>query len=348
MTAQRASAGDSALNASQPGETGTPLLSVRGLRISERTEAGRRALVRDVTFDVGVGEIVCIVGESGSGKSLSVKATMGLLGRNARLVTDGSVIFDGRNILEMRPEQQRRLRGREIAMVFQEPLASLDPVMPVGRQVAESVRRAEGLRGQQARSRVTELFGHVGLPDVERVTRAYPHQLSGGMCQRVMIAMALASRPRLLIADEPTSALDVTVQAQLLDLLNRLRDQETMSILLVTHDLGVAAAIADTVVVMYAGRTAEVGQTAQILERPQHPYTAGLLGSVPRLGQFRGGTKRRLAAIEGTVPEPGRLPAGCAFAPRCQKVVERCLSEDPPLEWHGTSAVTCWEAQHDG
>jgi len=324
--------------------TPPPLLSVRGLRVTERTRARRRDLVRDVAFDVGTGEIVCIVGESGSGKSLSVKAAMGLLGRNARLETAGNVIFDGQNILEMRPEQQRRLRGREIAMVFQEPMASLDPVMPVGKQVAESVQRAEPLRGRETRSRVMELFGQVGLPDVERVARAYPHQLSGGMCQRVMIAMALASRPRLLFADEPTSALDVTVQAQLLDLLNRLRDQETMSILLVTHDLGVAAAIADSVVVMYAGRTAEVGPTDQILEKPRHPYTVGLLGSVPRLGQSRGGTKRQLTTIGGTVPEPGRLPPGCAFAPRCQRVVERCWSEDPPLEWHGASAVSCWEA----
>jgi oligopeptide/dipeptide ABC transporter ATP-binding protein len=339
------------LSAGQAGEAAVssapPLLSVRGLRVSERTASGGRALVRDVTFEVGTGDIVCIVGESGSGKSLSVKATMGLLARHSRLETGGSVIFDGRNILKMSPEQQRQLRGRELAMVFQEPMASLDPVMPVGKQVAESVLRADSLRGRQARSRVAELFGQVGLPDVERVARAYPHQLSGGMCQRVMIAMALASRPRLLIADEPTSALDVTVQAQLLDLLNRLRDQEEMSILLVTHDLGVAAAIADTVVVMYAGRTAEIGPAHQILEKPRHPYTVGLLGSVPRLGQSRWGVKHRLTTIGGTVPEPGRLPAGCAFAPRCQRVVERCLSQDPPLEWRGASAVTCWEAGHD-
>lgn len=324
-----------------------PLLSVRGLRVTERSEAGSRDLVRDVSFDVGEGKIVCVVGESGSGKSLSVKAVMGLLADNSRLETAGSVIFDGRDLLAMAPQQQRGLRGRDIAMVFQEPLSSLDPVMRVGRQVAEAVQRAEPTRGRQATSRVLELFGQVGLPDVDRVARAYPHQLSGGMCQRVMIAMALASRPRLLIADEPTSALDVTVQAQLLDLLSRLRAETAMSILLVTHDLGVAATIADTVTVMYAGRTAEVGPTRQLLERPRHPYTAGLLGSVPRLGQSRGTTKGRLAAIGGTVPEPGRLPAGCAFAPRCPRVVERCRSEDPALEWRDDGAVACWEATHD-
>lgn len=324
-----------------------PLLSVRGLRVTERSEAGSRDLVRDVSFDVGEGKIVCVVGESGSGKSLSVKAVMGLLADNSRLETAGSVIFDGRDLLAMTPQQQRGLRGRDIAMVFQEPLSSLDPVMRVGRQVAEAVQRAEPTRGRQATSRVLELFGQVGLPDVDRVARAYPHQLSGGMCQRVMIAMALASRPRLLIADEPTSALDVTVQAQLLDLLSRLRAETAMSILLVTHDLGVAATIADTVTVMYAGRTAEVGLTRQLLERPRHPYTAGLLGSVPRLGQSRGTTKGRLAAIAGTVPEPGRLPAGCAFAPRCPRVVERCRSEDPALEWRDDGAVACWEATHD-
>jgi oligopeptide/dipeptide ABC transporter ATP-binding protein len=325
----------------------SPLLVVRGLRVSQQRAAGPRDLVRDVSFEVGRGEIVCVVGESGSGKSLSVKAVMGLLGDGGSLQVAGSVEFDGRELLEATPEQRRALRGRDIAMVFQEPLANLDPVMRVGAQMAECVQRVEPQRARQAMPRVLELLRHVGLPDVERVARSYPHQLSGGMCQRVMIAMALAARPKLLIADEPTSALDVTVQAQILDLLTRMREEEGMSILLVTHDLSVAAAIADRVMVMYAGRTAEVTRTSDLFGRPRHPYTVGLLRSLPQRGHAAGKSSR-LIAIGGTVPEPGQLPAGCAFSPRCDKAIDRCSELDPPLEWSGSSAVACWVANGDG
>jgi oligopeptide/dipeptide ABC transporter ATP-binding protein len=325
----------------------TPLLTVRGLRVTHERPAGRRDLVRDVSFDVGRGEIVCVVGESGSGKSLSAKAVMGLLGDGGALRAAGDIEFDGRKLLELTREQRRALRGRDIAMVFQEPLANLDPVMRVGAQVAESVRRVEPQRPGPAMPRVLELLRHVGLPDVQRMARSYPHQLSGGMCQRVMIAMALAARPKLLIADEPTSALDVTVQAQILDLLTRMRDDEGMSILLVTHDLSVAAAIADSVIVMYAGRTAEVTRTSDLFARARHPYTSALLRSLPQRGQASG-KSGRLVAIGGTVPEPGRLPPGCAFSPRCDKAIDRCSKQDPPLEWSGGSAVACWVANGDG
>jgi oligopeptide/dipeptide ABC transporter ATP-binding protein len=323
----------------------SPLLAVHGLRVTQqRPGAARRDLVREVSFGVGRGEIVCVVGESGSGKSLSVKAVMGLLG-DGPLHVGGDIEFDGRKLLELPADQRRAMRGTDMAMVFQEPLASLDPVMRVGAQVAESVRRVEPLRPRQAVPRVLELLRHVGLPDVQRVARSYPHQLSGGMCQRVMIAMALAARPKLLIADEPTSALDVTVQAQILDLLTRMRDEEAMSILLVTHDLSVAAAIADSVIVMYAGRTVEVAPASELFGRARHPYTAGLLRSLPQRGAGRSG---RLVAIGGTVPEPGQLPAGCAFSPRCDKTIGRCSEQDPPLEWSGRSAAACWVANgHD-
>ena len=321
------------------------MLAVRGLRISQERPSGRRDLVREVSFDVGRGEIVCVVGESGSGKSLSVKAVMGLLGDRGSLRVTGDIQFDGREVLALAPEQRRALRGRDMAMVFQEPLANLDPVMRVGAQVAECVQRAEQ-RTRQAMPRVLELLRHVGLPDVERVAHSYPHQLSGGMCQRVMIAMALAARPKLLIADEPTSALDVTVQAQILDLLTRMKDDEGMSILLVTHDLSVAAAVADSVIVMYAGRTAEVTRTSDLFGHARHPYTEGLLRSLPQRGQAAG-KDSRLVAIGGTVPEPGQLPLGCAFSPRCDKAIDRCSEQDPPLEWSGGSAVACWVANGD-
>ena len=322
----------------------SPLLAVRGLRVSqERTGGGRRDLVREVSFEVGRGEIVCVVGESGSGKSLSVKAVMGLLGDGGPLRVAGDIEFDGRSLPELTSEQRRALRGRDIAMVFQEPLANLDPVMRIGAQVAECVQRVEPQRPRQAMPRVLELLRHVGLPDVQRVARSYPHELSGGMCQRVMIAMALAARPKLLIADEPTSALDVTVQAQILDLLIRMRDDEGMSILLVTHDLSVAAAIADSVIVMYAGRTAEVTPTSELFGRARHPYTTALLGSLPQRGRAAG-KNGRLVAIGGTVPEPGQLPRGCAFSPRCDQAIDRCSEQDPPLEWSGGSAVACWVA----
>jgi oligopeptide/dipeptide ABC transporter ATP-binding protein len=325
----------------------SPLLTVQGLRVSQELPAGgRRDLVREVSFEVGRAEIVCVVGESGSGKSLSVKAVMGLLGDGGGLQVGGDIEFDHHKLLELGREQRRALRGRDIAMVFQEPLANLDPVMRVGAQVAECVQRVEPRRRRQAMPRVLELLRHVGLADVERVVQSYPHELSGGMCQRVMIAMALAARPKLLIADEPTSALDVTVQAQILDLLTRMRDEEGMSILLVTHDLSVAAAIADSVIVMYAGRTVEVARASELFAQAQHPYTAGLLRSLPQRGQASDKSSR-LAAIAGIVPEPGHLPAGCAFSPRCDKTIDRCSEQDPPLEWSGGSAVACWVAGND-
>jgi peptide/nickel transport system ATP-binding protein len=325
--------------------TQDPVLVVTGLRVTlNRPGSAPCDLVRDVSVEIGAGEIVCMVGESGSGKSLSALAIMGLLGEEPNLRVGGRVHIGGRDLFALSPDQQRETRGRDVTMVFQEPMSSLDPVMRVGAQVTEAVRRAQSTSRAQARDRTLDLLRQVGLPDVERVYASYPHQLSGGMCQRVMIAMALAPRPRLLVADEPTTALDVTVQAQIIDLLLRLREQEGMSILLITHDMAVAAAIADRVVVVYAGRTVEVNDVTQIFAHPEHPYTAGLLRSVPRLdGQLA--AKTRLQAIAGTIPEPSQLPAGCAFAPRCELAVDRCRAQDPPLEVREPGrAVACWVA----
>lgn len=325
------------------------LLRVERLEVVyRRPRQVARRLVRDVSLEIYPGQIVCVVGESGSGKSLSAQAIMGLLGDEPYLRVAGEVDFGGRDLLGMGEEEQRHLRGREMTMVFQEPMSCLDPVMRVGVQVGEALRRIGGVRREreEVRSQTLELLRRVGLPDVERVYRSYPHELSGGMCQRVMIAMALAPKPKLLIADEPTTALDVTVQAQILDLLVRLRDEEGMSILLITHDMAVAAAIADRVVVVYAGRTVEADSAARLFDCARHPYTKGLLRALPRL-QSKADKTRHLPAIAGSVPEPGQLPDGCAFWPRCDLATDHCRVEDPPLEVSGVRAVACWEAGHD-
>lgn len=324
------------------------LLRVEGLQVLQ-VRAGRppTSLVRNISFEVHREEIVCMVGESGSGKSLSAQAVMGLLEDEPHLRVRGRIEFGGRDLFELSSEDRRELRGSEMTMVFQEPMSSLDPVMRVGVQVGEAIHRVERLSRVATRSRTLELFRQVGLPDVERVWRSYPHELSGGMCQRVMIAMALAPRPQLLIADEPTTALDVTVQAQILDLLLRLREQEGMSILLITHDMAVAAAVADHVVVVYAGRTVEDRATSGLFADPWHPYTIGLLRSLPRLNEAQG-KEKRLHAIPGAVPNPGSLPEGCAFGPRCELIVPRCHREDPPLmERSGQGCVACWVATAD-
>ncbi len=294
-------------------------------------------IVEDLSFSLGRGEILALVGESGCGKSLTGLAILGLLPRGIK-VSRGSIFFQGRDLVGLSDEELRKLRGRELAMVFQDPMTSLNPVFPVGDQVAEVLRWHFGLSKKEALQKVKELFREVGIPAPDRRLKAYPHELSGGMRQRVMIAMALAGKPSLLIADEPTTALDVTIQAQILELLARLRQTRHLSILLITHDLGVVAELADRVAVMYAGRLVEVARCEEIYENPAHPYTKALLAALPRPGQ------RELFALPGSVPPPGRRPSGCKFADRCPKVQSLCREEEPPLKAFAGRLVRCFYA----
>jgi oligopeptide/dipeptide ABC transporter ATP-binding protein len=306
---------------------GEQLLSVEDLRVSFRTEDGVVQAVDGVTFTVGRGEVVAIVGESGSGKSVTAMTLMGLTrGPNSRF--EGRAMFDGRDVVAASDEELRKLRGAQIAMVFQDPMSSLDPVYRVGDQIVEQIRAHDKeISKALALDRAVELMGRVGIPHAGERARSYPHEFSGGMRQRVMIAMALSNSPKLLIADEPTTALDVTIQAQILHELQQLRDETGAGIILVTHDLGVVADIADRVVVMYAGRVVEQGSLDQIFYDPQHPYTWGLLGSITRVDSDR---SERLPAIPGMPPSLLAPPQGCHFRPRCPHAFARC-TEVPEL-----------------
>jgi len=300
-----------------------PLLEVRDLHVSFATRAGTLPAVEGFDLTVVPDEIVAIVGESGSGKSVAMLAVMGLLPPSATLRA-GLLRFDGHDLRTLSARERRRIVGRDIAMIFQEPMSSLNPCFTAGYQVGEVLRTHLGLDRRAARQRAIGLLEQVGIPDPQRRAAAFPHQLSGGMSQRVMIAMALACGPKLLIADEPTTALDVTIQAQILDLLRRLRAERAMSVVLITHDMGVVAETADRVVVQYAGRQVESGATGVLFSRPHHPYTAGLLAALPE----RAGS-RRLEAIPGVVPGVRDRPAGCLFAPRCALADARCHRERP-------------------
>ena len=298
----------------------TPLLEVRDLRVAFRSEEGLVRAVDGVSLSVAPGEVVGIVGESGSGKTVSMLAVMRLI-RDPNAVIEGHVFHRGRDLLQLSQNEIRSVRGREIAMVFQDPMTSLTPVYTVGWQIAEQLRAHERLSKKQARARTVELLAEVGIPNPERRADDFPHQFSGGMRQRVMIAMALSCNPSLLIADEPTTALDVTIQAQILELMKRLQRDHGSSILLITHDMGAVADIAERVVVMYAGRIVEEGPRAAVFRDPQHPYTWGLLGSIPRVDRPR---VRRLVAIPGAPPSPLELWEGCPFEPRCPHRFDRC------------------------
>ena len=312
-------------------------LSVRDLTLG----IGGASVVDGMAFDVAPGEVMALVGESGCGKSLTALAAMRLLPRAVTRVR-GRVELAGVDLYARSEREVRRLRGRKISMIFQEPLAALDPLSPVGAQVAEGT----GLQGNAARQAVLAMLEEVGISDPVRRIAQYPFELSGGMAQRVMIATALVSRPDVLIADEPTTALDVTIQAQILDLLRRLAAGRGTAILLITHDMGVVADIADRVAVMYAGRIAETGRTGQIFIRPRHPYTALLLAALPRLTDT---PKSELAVIAGQVPLPGRFPPGCRFADRCPLVSDRCRAEQPPLRDMGEGQLSaCWHAEQVG
>jgi oligopeptide/dipeptide ABC transporter ATP-binding protein len=306
------------------------ILEVRNLSTFFQTRLGTAKAVNQVSFNIERGSTLALVGESGSGKSVTSLSIMRLVSPPGEIVA-GEVVFDGRDLLKLNREQMRRVRGREIAMIFQDPMTSLNPVYTVGDQVAEVTRLHQRLSRRDAWSKAVEMMGKVRIPDAERRARDYPHQLSGGMRQRVMIAMALACNPELLIADEPTTALDVTIQAEILDLLAGLKKEFQLSILLITHDLGVVAEVADRVAVMYAGRIVEEAPVDDLFERPRHPYTEGLLRSVPKLTE--GGLKQsRLQTIEGTVPNLLDLPPGCSFAPRCKYAIDECRVGEIPLE----------------
>ncbi len=308
-----------------------PLLSVRDLQTTFVLD--RRAEVRavdGVSFDVFPGETLAIVGESGSGKSVTSLSIMRLLPAATGRIAGGQIMFRGRDLAQLPEREMRRVRGREIGMIFQEPMTSLNPVHTIGDQIAEVVIRHEGVGRAKGLVRAVEMLALVGIPEPRKRAANYPHQMSGGMRQRAMIAMALSCRPALLIADEPTTALDVTIQAQILELMKDLQRQMGMAIIFITHDLGVVAEVADRVLVMYAAQAVETGPVGEIFDRPRMPYTAGLMGSIPRLGASE--RKVRLTTIPGQVPSLARLPGGCRFAPRCAYLRDACRATAPALE----------------
>ncbi len=302
------------------------MLEIRDLRVSFPAKRRRFAAVDGVSFDVAPGEVLGIVGESGSGKSVTALAILRLI-EPPGAIDRGSIVFEGRDLARESEQALRAVRGKQIAMIFQEPMTSLNPVFSIGDQIGETMRLHDGLTDAQARKAAIDLLRRVGIPAPEQRIQEYPHQLSGGMRQRVMIAMALACRPKLLIADEPTTALDVTIQAQILELLEGLRHETGMAVILITHDLGVIARLAERVIVMYAGRVAEEAPVKRLFAAPGHPYTAGLLRSVPRLADEGG----PLEAIEGTVPTHDEMPLGCRFYPRCPLGRPPCQEAPPPL-----------------
>jgi oligopeptide transport system ATP-binding protein len=304
-----------------------PLLSVRDLRVEFWTARGTVHAVNGVSFDIAPGETLGIVGESGCGKSVTSLALLGILARAGRVV-GGEATFEGRDLLRMDDDELRRIRGREIAMIFQDPMTSLNPVLTIGRQIREALETHFGMERKAADARSAELLDQVGIPSPDMRLKDYPHQFSGGMRQRAMIAMALACEPKLLIADEPTTALDVTIQAQILELLRGLVADRNTALILITHDLGVVAGMCERVNVMYAGMFMETGSAEQLFERPRHPYTLGLLQSVPRLDAER---RRRLQPIEGQPPNMLRAPQMCPFAPRCRYEVPESRQEVPQL-----------------
>ncbi|BDG61252.1 ABC transporter ATP-binding protein [Caldinitratiruptor microaerophilus] len=308
--------------------SGDVLVEVRGLRTSFYTEEGVVPAVDGVDLYVRRGETLAVVGESGCGKSVTSLSIMRLIPSPPGRIEAGEILFEGRDLLKLSEAEMRRIRGNEISMIFQEPMTSLNPVFTVGDQIAEAIMLHQGLSRRDAMARAVEMLRHVGIPAPEKRVRDYPHQMSGGMRQRVMIAMALSCNPKLLIADEPTTALDVTIQAQILDLMRRLKAELGMAILLITHDLGVVAEMAERVVVMYAGKVVEEGDVYSIFRNPLHPYTEGLLRSIPRLDE----TRERLHVIEGVVPNPMHMPKGCRFHPRCPYATDTCREVEPPLE----------------
>ena len=316
-----------------------PLLTVEDLKTHFHTDGGIAKAVDGVSFTLDKGETLGLVGESGCGKSVTSLSVMRLVPEPPGEIVEGEIRFNGRNLLSLDEAAFQGVRGNDVAMIFQEPMTSLNPVFTCGDQIDEAVMLHQRLAGDAARAKTVDMLNLVGIPDPEQRANEYPHQLSGGMRQRVMIAMALSCNPELLIADEPTTALDVTIQAQILELLDRLQKELGMAVLMITHDLGVIAEVADRVAVMYAGKIVETGTVDEIFASPQHPYTRGLLESIPTLGE----EKNRLSVIPGTVPDATRFPAGCRFAPRCSLAEDVCVTDEPPLEpTAGSRHVACW------
>lgn len=323
-----------------------PLLEVRKLRTEFKRGQNKVMAVSDIDFKVHRGEVVGLVGESGCGKSVTSLSIMRLLKDTPGEITGGSVLFDGTDLTKLKENEMRQVRGKDLAMIFQEPMTSLNPVLRIGKQLEEPIMMHLNYNRRQAREHAIHMLRQVGIPRAEEVVDDYPHQLSGGMRQRVMIAMAMSCSPKLLIADEPTTALDVTIQAQILDLMTRLKEEEGTGMLLITHDLGVVAEMCDRVVVMYAGRVVEEAEVEELFENPQHPYTQGLIRSVPKLRQ----NSRRLESIAGNVPDLSQMPAGCKFAPRCPHVMESCLVKEPkllPPDGQSGRLSRCWLTQPD-
>lgn len=315
------------------------LLEIQNLRTYFQTPNGTLSAVDGISFHIESGETLCVVGESGCGKSVTALSIMRLLRTPPARYVSGHILFEDEDLLKLSKERMRRIRGRDIAMIFQEPMTSLNPVHTVGRQIAEAIRLRDSKLGvNEAIERAIEMLKLVMVPDPHRRVKEYPHQMSGGMRQRAMIAMALSCNPKLLIADEPTTALDVTVQAQILKLMKKLKDELGMAMLFITHDLGVVARMAQRVVVMYAGEVVEEGTVFEIFERPLHPYTRGLLECIPRLDQERG----ELQIIHGSVPSPLTFPEGCRFSPRCSESMEMCHKENPALVEEDRHRVACF------
>jgi peptide/nickel transport system ATP-binding protein len=315
------------------------IIEVRHLQTQFTRDNKKTVVLDNVSFHIKKGEVLGLVGESGCGKSVTSLSIMRLFKDTTGEITNGEIKYNGTNLLSISESSMRGIRGKEISMIFQEPMTSLNPVMKIGEQLMESIRLHLGYSDKQAREHAISMLTKVGIPRPQEIISEYPHQLSGGMRQRIMIAMAMSCRPNLLIADEPTTALDVTIQAQILDVMKQLQAEEHMSMLLITHDLGVVAEMCNRVVVMYAGRVVEEASVYDLFDDPKHPYTKGLIGSVPKLGQMRS----RLDSVPGNVPNPNQMPKGCKFAPRCKEVMPVCWEEEPTITATGSERFCrCW------
>jgi peptide/nickel transport system ATP-binding protein len=314
-----------------------PLLEVRHLRVEFPTRRGTLLALDDISFDIAPGEVLGVVGESGAGKSLTGAAIIGLLEPPGR-IAGGEILLEGQRIDQLPYEQMRAIRGRKIGAIFQDPLTSLNPLYTIGRQLTETILTHLPVSAEEARQRAIRLLQDTGIPAAEQRIEQYPHQFSGGMRQRVVIALALAAQPKLIVADEPTTALDVSIQAQIIALLKRLCKEQGAAVMLVTHDMGVIAETCDRVAVMYAGRIAEMGPVHDVIHAPAHPYTAGLMGSIPAMDEDR----ERLLQIDGAMPRLTAIPRGCAFNPRCPQATDRCRQERPELQTAGATRTACW------
>ncbi|UED74328.1 ABC transporter ATP-binding protein [Brevibacillus sp. DP1.3A] len=321
------------------------IMEVKHLQTQFTRDNQKTVVLDHVSFHIKKGEVLGLVGESGCGKSVTSLSIMRLFKDTTGEITNGEIVYNGTNLLSISESDMRRIRGKEISMIFQEPMTSLNPVMKIGEQLMEAIRLHLGYSDQKAREQAVSMLTKVGIPRPSEIMGEYPHQLSGGMRQRIMIAMAMSCNPNLLIADEPTTALDVTIQAQILDVMKQLQAEEHMSMLLITHDLGVVAEMCNRVVVMYAGRVVEEASVYDLFDEPKHPYTKGLIGSVPKIGQKRA----RLDSVPGNVPTPNNMPKGCKFAPRCKDVMPVCWEKEPAITMvEEERSCRCWLYQEEG